>query len=81
MKKILILVFALLTCISPIFAADYHYFYGNSCSHCHKVEAFFEQEQIDRRINMTRYEVFSNQQNRDILKAYVQKLNLSMSQI
>lgn len=81
MKKILILVFALLTCISPIFAADYHYFYGNSCSHCHKVEAFFEKEQIDTLVNMTRYEVFSDQQNRDILKAYVQKLNLSMSQI
>lgn len=81
MKKIVLCVLLLFAFVVPVFAVEYEYFYGNTCAHCHKVEAFLDKENIEDLVKITHYEVFANQENRNLLKTRVERLNLSMSQI
>jgi hypothetical protein len=46
MKKIFVLILSILTLFGFSFAQEYIFFYGNGCTHCAKVEQFFDEENI-----------------------------------
>lgn len=60
---------------------NYLYFYGNSCSHCIKVENYFVENEIEKDYSVHKYEIFADQENRELLGRYLSRLNLSRSQI
>ena len=47
-------------------------FYGNGCSHCENVDKFIRDNEIEKRVNFTKLEVFNNKENANIL---VEKAN------
>lgn len=82
MKKIFLLVVAFFGLFGWSWANDnYLYFYGNTCAHCQKVEKYFEGNQIEKEYRITKYEVFENNENRELLGSYLEKLNLGRDQV
>ena len=82
MKKIFLLVVAFFGLFGLSWANDnYLYFYGNTCAHCQKVEKYFEGNQIEKEYRITKYEVFENNENRELLGSYLEKLNLGRDQV
>lgn len=67
-KKFFTVFFVLVSFVGFGFASEeYLYFYGNSCSHCIKVENYFSEQGIEKDYTITKYEVFANQENRELL--------------
>lgn len=82
MKKIFLLVVAFFGLFGWSWANEnYLYFYGNTCAHCQKVEKYFEGNQIEKEYRITKYEVFENNENRELLGSYLEKLNLGRDQV
>ncbi|MBQ2600278.1 glutaredoxin family protein [bacterium] len=55
------------------------YFYGNGCSHCAKVEKFFEKENIEKKYNIDMREIYFNRDNVLLFQEYVDKLGIDSS--
>lgn len=60
---------------------EYFYFYGQGCSHCIKVEHYFEQSKMDKKIQISAYEIWNNPEGLQKLEALLPKVNLSLEEI
>ena len=76
MKKIFVLMASLLAFFGFSFAQEYIYFYGNGCSHCAKVEKFFEKEDVEKKYDIEMKEIYFNRDNVLLFQEYVQKLKI-----
>lgn len=45
---------------------DVVYFYGTGCPHCSKLEEYLDEVKSDYNLNITSYEVYASQENRDL---------------
>ena len=79
MKKIFATLFSLIFIFWFSFAQEYIYFYGNGCSHCAKVEKFFEKENIEKKYNIDMREIYFNRDNVLLFQEYVDKLEIDSS--
>jgi len=67
MKKIILLILLGLFLASPVKAATVHFFYGETCPHCHKAEVFLEGlEEKYPDLEIRSYEVFGDRKNADL---------------
>jgi len=86
-KKILtLLMFMILPFVWNIVGANdnsttYTYFYGQGCSHCIKVENYFETTDIDEKNNIEKYEIWFDQKGRSVLEEKLKHLPLSLEEI
>lgn len=62
-------------------AQEYVYFYWNWCSHCAKVEKFFEKNDIYEKFSIENKEVYFNRDNLADFQIYAKKLNLSVNDL
>lgn len=74
MKKIFSLLLALSLCLWVSFAQEYVFFYWNWCSHCAKVESFFEENDVLSRYDVEQKEVYFNKNNLLEFQWYIEKL-------
>lgn len=82
MKKIVFLITAIFGLFGWSWASqEYLYFYGSTCAHCQKVEKYFEEQNIEKDYKLSKYEVFENAANRELLGSYLEKLNLGRDQV
>ena len=82
MKKILALIVVLFGFFWAIsFAQDYIFFYGNWCPHCENVEKFFEKNDVYKKFDIQRKEIYFNRENLKDLNFYLDKLKISSDQI
>lgn len=79
MKKILLFMLALLPFLSISFAQEYVFFYWNWCSHCAKVEKYFDEENIDSKYDLQMKEIYFNRDNLLEFQSYVDKLWIDYS--
>ena len=79
MKKILTIFLSLYAIFGFTFAQEYVYFYGNGCSHCAKVEKFFEKEDIEKKYNIDMREIYFNRDNVLLFQEYIEKLEIDPS--
>lgn len=80
MKKSLFwLMLLLLSFIWYSSAQEYIYFYGNGCSHCAKVEKFFNENDIESKYNVKKLEVYFNRDNLQQFSSYIQKLGIDQN--
>lgn len=85
--KIIGLIF-LTICIIGIFfftrrtasAPELILFYGDTCSHCLKVDEFIKENKVEEKIKINRKEVFNNQANANLMGAKAQECKLDTSQ-
>ncbi len=42
------------------------FFYGKECPHCHIVEEYIEKNEVDRKIEFAKAEIYHNKNNREI---------------
>lgn len=62
-------------------STKYTYFYGQGCSHCIKVENYFETTDIDEKNNIEKYEIWFDQKGRSVLEEKLKHLPLSLEEI
>ncbi|HKL44002.1 MAG TPA: cytochrome c biogenesis protein [Candidatus Absconditabacterales bacterium] len=80
MKKIFLAVFVLLFGFTAFsFAQEYIYFYGNGCSHCAKVEKFFDENDVLSKYNVEKLEIYFNRDNLKDFSEYIEKLGIDPS--
>ena len=88
MKKIVILLFALLAFltvninrISAVAEADVapqnYLFYGEGCGHCAAVEKYFDENNIDKKYLIVRKEVWKNSENQELFNQICEDNNIS----
>lgn len=61
--------------------SEYFYFYALGCSHCIKVEHYFEQSKIDKKIQISAYEILHDQEGIKTLENLLPEVNLSLTKI
>ncbi len=61
--------------------SEYFYFYGQGCSHCIKVEHYFEQSKVDKKIQISAHEIWYDQEGLKTLESMLPQVNLSLEQI
>ena len=61
--------------------SEYFYFYGQGCSHCIKVERYFEQSKLDKKIQISAHEIWYDQEGLKTLESLLPQINLSLEQI
>lgn len=49
------------------------YFYGDGCPHCANVEKFFQENNVESKIQFEKKETYSNNQNADLLSLIARK--------
>ncbi|HOG15458.1 MAG TPA: cytochrome c biogenesis protein [Candidatus Absconditabacterales bacterium] len=77
MKRFLfVIVFSLGFFLSFSFAQDYVYFYGNGCTHCAKVEKFFDENDVVSKYNVKELEIYFNRNNLKTFSDYIEKLEI-----
>jgi cytochrome c biogenesis protein CcdA/glutaredoxin len=75
MKKLLfIFVLSLFSFSWYLSAQEYIYFYWNWCSHCAKVEKFFDENDILSKYNVQKKEIYFNRDNLTQFSDYIKKL-------
>lgn len=79
MKKIFVLILSILTLFGFSFAQEYIFFYGNGCTHCAKVEQFFDEENIWWKYDLQMKEIYFNRDNLKEFQSYVDKLWIDSS--
>ena len=62
-------------------STKYTYFYGQGCSHCIKVENYFETTNIDEENSVEKYEIWFDQKGRSVLEEKLKHLPLSLEEI
>jgi len=78
MKKVIwLLLFILFFWFS--FAQEYIFFYWNGCTHCAKVEQFFEESDIAKKYDLQMKEIYFNRDNLKEFQSYVDKLWIDSS--
>lgn len=61
--------------------SEYFYFYGQGCSHCIKVERYFEQSKVDKKVQISAHEIWYDQEGLKTLESMLPQVNLSLEQI
>ena len=79
MKKIFAILFSLVFLFWFSFAQEYIFFYGNGCSHCAKVEKFFDENDIEKKYDLEMKEIYFNRDNLKDFQAYIEKLWIDSS--
>jgi len=79
MKKVLFLLSSLLLFFWFSFAQEYIFFYWNWCSHCAKVEKFFDENDVWDKYDIEMKEVYFNRDNLKIFQDYIDKLEIDSS--
>jgi len=77
-KTIWLLIFFILAFINFSSAENYIFYYGNWCSHCAKVEKYFEENATEQSFQIERKEVRSDRNNRDEFMGRFEELNIWM---
>lgn len=60
---------------------QYHYFYGQGCGHCIKVENYFDATDIDEKNQVQKYEIWFDNTGRSILEEKIKKLPLTLEEV
>lgn len=60
---------------------QYHYFYSQTCGHCLHVEQYFEETWVDDFFQINKYEIFNQTGAMDVLKTFLAKMKLPLSQV
>lgn len=84
MKKYFIVIASLLWFIGlfwSVSAEDYRFFYGNWCTHCAKVEQFFDKNNIVKIYDVIFKEVYFDRDNLNEFMTAIEKLDLDSSTI
>ncbi len=77
MKKLILAFFAISFGLMTFASAqEYIFFYGNGCSHCAKVEKFFEETNADEKYDVVMSEIYFNRDNLKDFSAYIEKLGI-----
>jgi cytochrome c biogenesis protein CcdA len=82
-KKIVSFLVALI-CVflgKTTFASDYTYYYWESCSHCYELDKFFKKNDIYKKYDIEKKEVYSNVKNNKELLKQGEKFWLPLSEI
>ena len=79
MKKIFSLLLSLIFLFWFSFAQEYIFFYGNGCSHCAKVEKFFDENDIEKKYDLEMKEIYFNRDNLKGFQEYIDKLWIDSS--
>jgi len=79
MKKFVTLLFSLIFLFWFSFAQEYIFFYGNGCTHCAKVEKFFEENSIEKKYDLEMKEIYFNRDNLKDFQSYIEKLEIDPS--
>lgn len=61
--------------------SEYFYFYGQGCSHCIKVERYFEQSKVDKKVQISAHEIWYDQEGLKILESLLPQVDLSLEQV
>lgn len=80
MKKIIFLFFTF-SLLMPLAFADVHIsmFYGNGCPHCSRLHNFLQDMDTKYDIDVTEYEVYSNNENRQLLQKFADNFETEIS--
>lgn len=68
-------VFSFVSANSETANTQYFYFHGQGCSHCFKVEEYFEKSKIDKKINISAYEIWKDSVGRDFFLSKLKEIN------
>jgi len=80
MKKLLfIFILSLFSFSSYLSAQEYIYFYWNWCSHCAKVEKFFDENDILSKYNVQKKEIYFNRNNLEVFSNYINDLQIDQN--
>lgn len=60
---------------------QYSYYYGQTCSHCKKVEDYLKSSGVDQRIHLNAKEVQMHPEHQEELLAWAKQLNISPAEI
>ena len=77
MKKLILAFFTISFGIMTFASAqEYIFFYGNGCSHCAKVEKFFDENNVVEKYNVEFSEIYFNRDNLKEFSEYIEKLEI-----
>jgi len=79
MKKFFSVLLSLVFLCWFSFAQEYIFFYGNGCSHCAKVEKFFDENNIEQKYDLEMKEIYFNRDNLKDFQQYIDKLEIDSS--
>ena len=79
MKKLVAILFSLIFLFWFSFAQEYIFFYWNGCSHCAKVEKFFDENNIEGKYDLEMKEIYFNRDNLKEFQKYIEKLWIDSS--
>ena len=79
MKKLVAILFSLIFLFWFSFAQEYIFFYWNGCSHCAKVEKFFDENNIEGKYDLEMKEIYFNRDNLKEFQEYIEKLWIGSS--
>ena len=61
--------------------SEYFYFYWQGCSHCIRVERYFEQSKVDKKVQISAHEIWYDQEWLETLESLLPRVNLSLEQV
>ena len=61
--------------------SDITFFYGDGCSYCKAVETYFDDNEVENRIDFTKREVYNNQANATLMAAKARACGLNTNSI
>jgi len=79
MKKFVSVLLSIILLFWFSFAQEYIFFYGNWCSHCAKVEKFFDENNIEQKFDLEMKELYFNRDNLKEFQEYIDKLWIDSS--
>lgn len=79
MKKFVSALLSLVLLCWFSFAQEYIFFYWNGCSHCAKVEKFFDENNIEQKYDLEMKEIYFNRDNLKDFQQYIDKLEIDSS--
>ncbi|HBB04497.1 TPA: hypothetical protein DCZ39_06495 [Patescibacteria group bacterium] len=81
MKYVIGIFVAFVAMISVSFAQEYILFYGNGCPHCANVEEYIKDNDLTKKFDLVKKEVFFNKTNLIELDGYLEKHKLTYDKI
>jgi len=79
MRKIVSILLSIVFLFWFSFAQEYIFFYGNGCSHCAKVEEFFNENNIGEKYDLELKEIYFNRDNLKEFQSYIDRLWIDSS--
>lgn len=80
MKKLILTIFVTISLFGSFsFAQEYIYFYWNWCTHCAKVEKFFDANDIESKYGVEKLEIYFNRSNLAEFSKYIEKLGIDQN--